>query len=324
MKPTAQIALAMALLAFAVACHKDNKVAQLNALNEAYKSGVFTKEEYAAKWQALTGSPPGAPTAPAQPVEPAPAVNPPAAQPGAAAPPTVAASSPPVAAAPPSVAPSSPPVAAAPPSVAAASPPVAAASPAISASSPPVAAARPPVGAAPLRQSAPPPPPPAQTIPPPSSVPPAPVYPPPSTRQAAPTTPAPAPAAEPAEPEPAPLAGCQDAESRAGGPNAVQERFFPASEDSVRQAALQAFANLDFTVHRSVDHEIEASKKRHLSVLVGAGGERVILHFSIAKKNGQPGTKVTAETKKSFTGKLAQKSWTSAVLAQMTCNMRSR
>ncbi len=120
------------------------------------------------------------------------------------------------------------------------------------------------------------------------------------------------------------MAGCQDAESRAGGPNTVQERFFLASEDSVRQAALQAFANLDFTVHRNVEHEIEASKKRHLSVVIGAGGEKVTLHFANAKKNGQFGTKVTAETKKSFTGKLAQKSWTSAVLAQITCNLRVR
>jgi hypothetical protein len=278
MKRSAQIALTVALLALSAACHRDNKVAQLNALNEAYKSGVFTKEEYAAKWQALTGSPPGAPAAPAAApaASPAPAVEPAVALPVAAA-------------------------------------PVRQAAP------PPVAAAAPPT---PVRQAAPPAPTPAQTIPPQSSVPPAPVYPPPSPRQAVPPTPAPA--AEPAEPEPAPLAGCQDAESRAGGPNAVQERFFPASEDAVRQAALQAFANLDFTVHRSVDHEIEASKKRHLSVLVGAGGERVTLHFSSAKKNGQAGTKVTAETKKSFTGKLAQKSWTSAVLAQMMCNMRGR
>ena len=102
----------------------------------------------------------------------------------------------------------------------------------------------------------------------------------------------------------------------------MQERFLVASEDSVRQAALQAFANLDFTVHRSTDHEIEASKKRHLSAVIGAGGERVILHFSNGKKNGQAGTKVTAETKKTFTGKLAQKSWTSAVLAQIMCNLR--
>ena len=148
---------------------------------------------------------------------------------------------------------------------------------------------------------------------------PAPVSPQPAPRQAAPP-----PAVEPAEPEPAPLAGCQDAESRAGGPNTVQERFFPASEDSVRQAALQAFANLDFIVHRNSEHEIEASKKRHLSVVVGAGGEKVTLHFSSGKKNGQLGTRVTAETKKSFTGKLAQKSWTTAVLAQITCNLRGR
>jgi len=45
MKRIARIALA-ALLIFAAACHKkDNKDAQLKALDEAFKSGVFTKEE---------------------------------------------------------------------------------------------------------------------------------------------------------------------------------------------------------------------------------------------------------------------------------------
>jgi hypothetical protein len=125
------------------------------------------------------------------------------------------------------------------------------------------------------------------------------------------------------EPEPAPLAGCQDAESRAGGPSGVQERFFPASEDTVRQAALQAFTNLDFTIHSSTAHEMEASKRRHLSAVVGAGGERVILHFSSVHKGGQAGTRLTAETKKSIVGRLAQKSWTTAVLAQIGCNLRA-
>jgi hypothetical protein len=122
--------------------------------------------------------------------------------------------------------------------------------------------------------------------------------------------------------EPAPLAGCQDAESRAGGPNGVQERFFAVSMDAVRRATVQAFENLDFTVHKDTPGEMEASKRRHLSAVVGAGGERLILHFSAAKKGGQSGTKVTAETKKSIIGKLAQKSWTGAVLAQIACNLK--
>jgi hypothetical protein len=56
MKRTARIALA-ALLIVAAACHRNSKEAQLKALDEAYKSGVFTKEEYDAKKQALVGTP---------------------------------------------------------------------------------------------------------------------------------------------------------------------------------------------------------------------------------------------------------------------------
>jgi hypothetical protein len=138
--------------------------------------------------------------------------------------------------------------------------------------------------------------------------------------QAQPPPPAPAPA--PAEPEPAPLAGCQDAESRAGGPSGAQQRFFIASEDAVRRAAMQAFANLDFVIHNSTAHEMEASKKGRLNTVVGAGTERVILHFSSGHQNGQAGTRLTAETKRGFMGRVTQKSWTTAVLAQISCNLR--
>ncbi|MEI9975403.1 MAG: hypothetical protein WDO73_27050 [Ignavibacteriota bacterium] len=251
-----RIALAV-LLSLAVACHRDTKDAQLKALDEAYKSGVFTKQEYDAKRQAILGPPATAPVAPA-PVpaapEPAPPVDPPPVQ----------------------------------------TPAPAAAVPAPKSPRPTAATPLPPV----------PPTQPAQATPPPA--------------------PPPAPPADAAEPEPAPVGGCQDAEARGGAVDSVQERFFLASEDAVRQAALQAFANLDFTVHSSSGHEIEASKKRHLSALIGAGGERVTLHFSAAKKSGQIGTKVAAETRKSFTGRLAQKSWTSAVLTQIGCNLRGR
>jgi len=285
MKRTGQIALTIALLAFS-ACHKDNKEAQLKALDEAYQSGVFTKEEYDAKRAALIGPPPVAPAAPAAAV--------PAAPPPAEPPPVN----------PPAVAPPDTSVA------------------------PPVATAAQPVAAPP--QTAPPPKVVRQT---PTLTPaqPVPVAPPPQPQpqpvQTAPVTPpppSPPPHAAAAEPEPAPLAGCQDAESRSGGPNGVQQRFFHASEDAVRSAALQALANLDFTIHKSSEHDIEASKKRHLSVVVGGGGEKVTLHFSGAKRNEQAGTWVTGETKKSITGRLAQKTWTSAVLAQISCNLRAR
>ena len=113
-----------------------------------------------------------------------------------------------------------------------------------------------------------------------------------------------------------------DAETRAGGPNGVQDRFFAASEDAVRRAAIQAFANLGFTIHNSAAHEMEASKKGKLNTVVGTGTERVILHFTSVRYNGQIGTKVVAETKRGFVGHVTQKPWTGAVLAQIACNLR--
>jgi hypothetical protein len=305
MKLVARIALA-ALLIVAAACHKkDSKEAQLKALDEAYKSGVFTKEEYDAKKQALVGTPAPAPASPAAAAAPAPADATPSApapdqNPPAGALPDPNAAVPPPDTAPPAV---SAPPAAAPP---ASSPP---------ASAPPAAA--PPAAAPPGRRprSAAP----DQTLPPPAPAQPAPAYSPPAAPQAVPATPS-APAS--GESEPAPLKGCPDAEARAGGPSGVQERFFPASEDAVRAAALQAFTNLDFTIHNSTAHEIEASKKGRLNTVVGAGTEKVILRFESTSSNGQNGTKVVGETKRGIMGRVTQKPWTGAVLAQIACNLR--
>jgi hypothetical protein len=295
MKRIARIALA-ALLIFAAACHKkDNKDAQLKALDEAFKSGVFTKEEYDAKKQALLGTPPPAPTPAAAAAAPAPADATPAA-PAADQTPNAGALPDPSAALP---------------------PPDAAPAPAYA----PPAAAAPQSAAAPAprqqRAAAAPAPAPDQSFPAPAPAQPAPVYAPPAASQASPP-----PAAQTAEPEPAPLAGCRDAETRAGGPNGIQDRFFAASEDAVRRAALQAFANLGFTIHNSTANEMEASKKGKLNTVVGTGTERVIMHFTSMLYNGQIGTKVVAETKRGFVGHVTQKPWTGAVLAQIACNLR--
>jgi hypothetical protein len=104
----------------------------------------------------------------------------------------------------------------------------------------------------------------------------------------------------------------------------VLVRFFAVPEDVARQAALKAFAILDFTIHRSEQHEIEASKKGKLNTVVGGGAERVIVHFTPARQDGRAGTKVTAETKKGIVGRVTQKPWTGAVLAQIACNLRGR
>jgi len=91
--------------------------------------------------------------------------------------------------------------------------------------------------------------------------------------------------------------------------------------EKVKKAALDSLALLDFTIHKNEGNEIEASKKRHIGAVIGAGGEREILHFMPAQEGGKQGTLVTGETKKSAVG-LAQKSWTSAVLAEIACNLR--
>jgi hypothetical protein len=132
---------------------------------------------------------------------------------------------------------------------------------------------------------------------------------------------APPPKQEVDEPEPTPSQGCDDAEykSKKKGP---QARFFAKPEAQVKKAALAALATLDFTVHKESGNDIEASKKRHASVIIGAGGERELLHFESAQEGGKRGTRVTGETKKSIVGRLAQKSWTAAVLAQIACNLK--
>ncbi len=125
-----------------------------------------------------------------------------------------------------------------------------------------------------------------------------------------------------AEPEPAPAKGCEDAESRTRKDTGPQTRFYAMPVDKVKKAALDAFETLDFTVHSQDGDQIEASKKRHIGVVIGAGGERVTLDIEAVNQDGQSGTKVTGSTKKSKSGVIGQKSWTAAVLAQIACNLK--
>ena len=83
-----------------------------------------------------------------------------------------------------------------------------------------------------------------------------------------------------------------------------------------------ALEAMDFTIHKNSAKEIEATKRRHIGVLVGAGGEKVILTFQKFSREGQNGTLVSGETRKNFVGRLAQRTWTDAVLAQMGCKLR--
>jgi hypothetical protein len=115
------------------------------------------------------------------------------------------------------------------------------------------------------------------------------------------------------------LAGCEETEFKSGKEKGKQERFFSMPAARVRQAALLALKNLDFKITRNAGREIEASKKRHLGILIGAGGEKVVLRFEEAQQRGQKGTRVTGETKKNSVLRAGQKSWTNAVLAQTAC-----
>jgi hypothetical protein len=124
------------------------------------------------------------------------------------------------------------------------------------------------------------------------------------------------------ESEPAPLRGCEDAEYKSGGQKGAEERFFAAPPEMVRRAAISALDSLDFNIHKNSNNEIEAGKKRHIGVIVGAGGERVILTFQRTEQGGQSGTRVIGHTKKNFVGHVTQKTWTDAVLAQIGCKLR--
>jgi len=122
--------------------------------------------------------------------------------------------------------------------------------------------------------------------------------------------------------EPAPLAGCED-EVKSGKEKGKQERFFPYPVAKVKEAAKGALAALEFEVKKDTDKGMEANKRRHIGVFVGSGGEKVVLHFAEAEENGQKGTRVSGETKKGFVGRVGQKSWTNAVMAQTACQLRS-
>lgn len=161
---------------------------------------------------------------------------------------------------------------------------------------------------------------------PPPAVPPERTPAPPSAKApAAQTRPAPqTSAAGEAESEPQPLAGCADAEYQSDKVKGARQRFYPAPLDAVKRAAGAALRSLDFAIHRDAGNEMEASKRKHISAIVGAGGERLTLRFEKAQHGNQAGTLVTGETRKSFVGRVAQKSWTNAVLAQIACHLRAR
>ena len=89
----------------------------------------------------------------------------------------------------------------------------------------------------------------------------------------------------------------------------------------VKSAAIGALEALEFKVNKDSGREIEATKKRHIGVLVGSGGEKMVLRFEDASEGGQSGTLVIGETKKGFLLRAGQKSWTNAILTQTGCTL---
>jgi len=57
--------------------------------------------------------------------------------------------------------------------------------------------------------------------------------------------------------------------------------------------------------------------------MVGSGGEVFVAHLEPATNDGVSGTKVTAETKKTFAGRVGQRTWTDAVLSRAECILKS-
>jgi len=119
--------------------------------------------------------------------------------------------------------------------------------------------------------------------------------------------------------EPAPPAACADTEIRPGKEKGKQERFYPMPPSKVRAALLKSLNDLEFHIHKATDTEIEASKKRHIGLVVGSGGEKMTLHFEAATEGGRRGTLVAGETKKGLVMRAGQKSWTNAILDQANC-----
>jgi len=92
---------------------------------------------------------------------------------------------------------------------------------------------------------------------------------------------------------PAPLAGCEPKEIKAGKEKGEQGRFYPAPLPKVKEALMGALAALEFEVKKDSGNHIEASKRRHLGVWVGSGGEKIVLQLAEAEEDGKKGTRIT-------------------------------
>lgn len=132
------------------------------------------------------------------------------------------------------------------------------------------------------------------------------------------TAAAPAPQAEAVPDNP-----CMKAEMKSGK-DARIERFYPAPPDKVKQAVVDAMKAIEVNVDKQTDTEVQGQRKRHFGVMVGGGGEVLNVQFAPATEGGVGGTKVTAETKKTFAGRVGQRNWTDAVLQRADCLLKAQ
>jgi hypothetical protein len=107
------------------------------------------------------------------------------------------------------------------------------------------------------------------------------------------------------------------------GKDAKMEHFYAATPDKVKQALIDSMKALEFEVSKQSDTDLEAHRSRHFGVMVGSGGEVFVAHLETATVDSVAGTKVSAETKKTFAGRMGQKNWTDAVLARADCILKS-
>ena len=130
----------------------------------------------------------------------------------------------------------------------------------------------------------------------------------------------------PAMPGPAncqqPSKPCEAGEIKPGKEKGKQLRFFASPKERVREALVDALKALEFEVKKDKENEIEASRKRHMGVFVGSGGESLVARLEEAEESGVKGTRITAETRKGFIGRAGQKSWSNAVLDQTECILK--
>ena len=115
---------------------------------------------------------------------------------------------------------------------------------------------------------------------------------------------------------------CEASEIKPGKEKGKQQRFFASPKEKVKEALVDALKALEFEVKKDKDNEIEASRKHHMGVFVGSGGESLVARLEEAEETGVKGTRITAETRKGFIGRAGQKSWSSAVLDQTECILK--